>query len=219
MKLSRNQAPGSLENYTLSPDHLAQMFSHDWFVVDPQITDMKAPFKLRPEHSDVQHVLVNQEYIVVKGEDPYQPADIWNTKLDGYKLSKQAEHDGVNVFQVPSDVVTLSAILNDSVDGDPELFVGVFAEIGAMFRDIADAYNEVEKRPITSAVTIDDIAFVKGRKAPFLLPPFSLDLRATGESPVASIEADLKRTPLNQMQTQLVAEALNAFEESYGSAS
>lgn len=216
MKHPESSISNSVEDLTLGPKHLAQTFSEEWFASDPQITHMEPPFKLRPENPGVHHVMVSQEYIIVQGDDPYQPTDIWEAELEKYKLPKQAEHNGVNVFEVPPDTVSLSAILNDSIDGDRDLFVDVFSEIGTMFRDIAHAYDRTLKRPITSAVTIDDIAFVKGRREPLLIPPFSLDIRATGESPTASIEADLHKTPLTFDQAAVIDEALVAFEEAYG---
>lgn len=198
-----------------TPQDLLRIYSQNWEAVDPNITAIETPFRLRPGVANVQHVLAGQEYMVVKDEEPYQPAHVWeDTKLAGYKLPKVAAADAISVFLVPPDLVTLSSIMNDAIDGDSELFISVFGEIGSMFRTITDICAGHQKF-ITSTVTIDDIAFVKGRKEPLLLPPFSLSLEATGASPIASLARDMYRMPLDRTQQQVAEDALVAFEDSY----
>jgi hypothetical protein len=198
-----------------TPQDLAHTYSQDWGATDPHVTAIETPFRLRPGVASVLHVLAGQEYMVVKDEEPYRPPTVWeDTELARHKLPKVAEADSVSVFLVPPDLVTLSSVMNDAIDGDSELFISVFGEIGAMFRAITDIYAG-QHRFITSAVTIDDIAFVKGRKEPLLLPPFSLDLEATGESPMASLARDIYLMPLDITQQQVVEDALVAFEDSY----
>ncbi len=194
---------------------LLRIYGQDWEATDPNITAIEAPFRLRPGVANVRHVLAGQEYMVVRDEEPYKPAHVWEaTELVDYKLPKVAAADAISIFLVPPDLVTLSSIMNDAIDGDSELFISVFGEIGSMFRAITDIYTDHQKF-ITSAVTIDDIAFVKGRKEPLLLPPFSLDLEATGASPITSLARDIYRMPLDRTQQQVVEDALVAFEDSY----
>jgi hypothetical protein len=123
------------------PQDIANLYGGDWESADPHITPIEIPFRLRPEDPSVKHVLIGREYLIVHERAPYQPEDIWETpKLAAYKLKQEAEAENISVFLVPPDVVTLSAVMNDAIDGNPELFVSVFTAIGTMFRDITDAY-------------------------------------------------------------------------------
>jgi hypothetical protein len=202
----------------LTPDDIANLAAANWDFARRDVARVELPFKLRMGNPNVQHLLTSQEYIVVRSKEPYNPPAIWEGALKQYTLPKVSEANEVSVFTVPPDLITLPAIMNDALEGDPEVMVDAFSKVGEMFKDIASVYAD-EGKSITSWVNLGDIAFVKGRTEPVILPPFSLDIHANGNSPAHSLAAEIFSYPATDEQHVLLQEAMQAFEDSYGSSS
>lgn len=194
------------------PQQIAEQCAAEWNWSDPDAVRVELPFRIRSENPDVQHVLLNEEYLVVRSEEPYGPENLWPAGLDFYRLEELATNNNVSVYSVPEGLVTLAALMNDAVagNGDPEIIYGVFEEMGKMMRRVRDAAGG----SINPSLHLADVAVIKGREEPLILPPFNL-LSDDKGGPVVTLQEELCVASQTDHERTIVQIALESFEREY----